>query len=181
MDSKPKRIVIIGTSCSGKTTFAEKLSSVINIQHIQLDELHWLPRWQERDDAEFRQLTRQAVQGDNWVLDGNYSITRDIVWPRATIIIWLNYPLLLVFYQAIKRSIIRAVTKKTVCAGNTESLRQTFFSKDSMILYVLQTHQKRQKQYPQILANEANKNTQIIVCKSRREAELILSKISKKP
>lgn len=176
-----KRIVIIGTSCSGKTTVAEKLADTLQIKHIQLDELHWLPDWQERNNTEFRQLVQEAVQENNWVLDGNYSATRGIVWPRATTIIWLNYPFLLVFYQAAKRSIIRAVTKKTVCAGNTESFRQTFFSKDSMILYVLQTHQKRQKQYPQILANEANENTQIIVCKSRRETELTLSKISKKP
>jgi len=38
-----KRIVIIGTSCSGKTTLAKTIALKLNIKHIELDKLHWKP------------------------------------------------------------------------------------------------------------------------------------------
>lgn len=37
------RVVIIGTSCSGKTTLAGTLAAALATPHIELDALHWLP------------------------------------------------------------------------------------------------------------------------------------------
>ena len=38
-----KRVVIIGTSCSGKTTFERSLAQKLKVQHIELDSIHWKP------------------------------------------------------------------------------------------------------------------------------------------
>ncbi|ASC70268.1 Shikimate kinase [Halomicronema hongdechloris C2206] len=59
--SSLKRIVAIGSSCSGKSTLARRLSTRLGLKHIELDELHWQPNWQERDDNEFRSLVATAV------------------------------------------------------------------------------------------------------------------------
>jgi adenylate kinase family enzyme len=74
-----KRTVVIGTSCSGKTRFAGKLAQLLRVQHIELDALNWLPNWTPRPDEEFRSLVKEAVSTNEWVVDGNYSRTRDIV------------------------------------------------------------------------------------------------------
>lgn len=86
-----KRTVVIGTSCSGKTTFAVNLAQLLRVQHIELDALNWLPDWTERPKEEFRLIVVKAVSADEWVADGNYSKTRDIVWSRATAFVWLDY------------------------------------------------------------------------------------------
>ena len=44
-----KRIVIIGTSCSGKTTLASTIALKLNIKHIELDK----PNWVERETEAF--------------------------------------------------------------------------------------------------------------------------------
>ncbi len=49
---------------------------------IELDALHWLPNWAERDKLEFLSLVAKATEGDRWVVDGNYSFARDLLWPK---------------------------------------------------------------------------------------------------
>ena len=141
------RIVIIGTSCSGKTTLAKKIQVILNVTHIELDALHWKPNWVEREDNEFKSLVEKAVKNKNWVIDGNYSIVRDILWSRATTIIWLNYSFPLVLYRSISRSFKRSATKEVIFSGNVESFKRSFLSKESIILWVIKTHALKKKKY----------------------------------
>ena len=53
---------------------AERVAVTLQAPHIELDAIHWLPDWQERDDDEFRELTQVAVAADRWVVDGNYNV-----------------------------------------------------------------------------------------------------------
>ena len=66
-------------SCSGKTAMARRVAAILQAPHIELDAIHWLTGWQERDDAEFRELTQAAVAADRWVVDSSYNVLRDIV------------------------------------------------------------------------------------------------------
>lgn len=47
------RVNIIGTSGSGKSTFARRLSEKLAIPYVEMDALFWLKDWQERADADF--------------------------------------------------------------------------------------------------------------------------------
>ena len=156
------RIVVIGSSCSGKSTFSQHLAHKKKIEYIELDQLHWLPDWEEIADNEFIALVSEAVSSDSWVVDGNYSVARDVVWPRATKIIWLNHSFSLVLYRSITRSVKRAATKKKLFAGNVESFKQTFFSRDSIILWVLKTYHQKRKNYSKILKHAEAKGITVI-------------------
>ncbi|MAU01480.1 MAG: adenylate kinase, partial [Anaerolineaceae bacterium] len=81
------RIVVVGTSGSGKTTLAQQLAACLGYPHIELDSLHWGPNWTEAPD--FAQKVAQAVERPYWVLDGNYSRVRQIIWSQADTIVWL--------------------------------------------------------------------------------------------
>jgi len=65
------RIIVIGSSCSGKSTFSQQLAIQLDKNYIQLDQLHWLPHWQERPTDEFKELVAQAAAKQQWVIDGN--------------------------------------------------------------------------------------------------------------
>jgi len=165
------RIVVIGSSCSGKSTFSQYLANKNKTEYIELDQLHWLPDWKERPDEEFRILVSEAVSADSWIVDGNYSVARDIVWPRATKIIWLNHPFSLVLYRSITRSIKRAATKKKLFAGNIETFKQTFFSRDSIILWVLKTYHQKRKNYSKILKNAEAKGITVIELNNQSQVD----------
>jgi adenylate kinase family enzyme len=171
------RISIIGTSCSGKTTIAKLISEKLHIPHIELDALHWLPNWQESDNDEFLSLVSHATSADNWIVDGNYSMTRPIVWNRVTHILWLNYPFIVVFWRALRRTISRAWSKEVLFSGNTESWKQSFFSKDSILLWVIQTYAKRQRQYSKLLADLPNPDIKVYVIRNNQEIAKCLTEL----
>ncbi|KGJ93370.1 adenylate kinase [Thalassotalea sp. ND16A] len=171
------RIVVIGSSCSGKSTFSQHLAKKLNSQYIELDQLHWLPNWQERPDEQFRNRVSKVTSKDSWIVDGNYSVARDILWPRATTIIWLNHSFGLVLYRSITRSIFRAATKKRLFAGNVESFKQTFLSRDSIILWVLKTYHRKRKNYAGLLKQQAAKGAKVIEFNNQKQVNAFLKNI----
>ncbi|HEX5126658.1 MAG TPA: hypothetical protein VFW00_07955 [Rhodocyclaceae bacterium] len=74
-----KRIIIIGTSCAGKSTFASRLAQTLGLPHVELDELFWAPNWKPKSEAEFRCLVSAATTNPEWIVDGNYGSVRDRV------------------------------------------------------------------------------------------------------
>jgi len=177
------RIIVIGSSCSGKSSFAQALAQKKQITHIELDQLHWLPNWQERPDAEFRELVQAAITpaiaGDehSWIIDGNYSVTRDITWPQATLIIWLNHSFPLVLYRSITRSVHRAFTKKPLFAGNVESFKQSFFSADSIIWWVITTFHKKRRAYEILLKEQAKRGVEVVELKGQGQVDEFLRRL----
>lgn len=147
------RIVVVGTSCSGKSTFAGDLAARLGTDHVELDQLYWLPDWVVRDRGAFRALVTDRISGDRWVLDGNYSAVRDIVWPHATAVIWLDYPFFLVLWRSLRRTIHRVLTGREICNGNRETWRKAFFSRDSILLWVVTTYHRRRRDYQTLFAS----------------------------
>ena len=145
-----RRVVVVGTSGCGKTTFARELSGLLDAPHVELDALYWQPNWVARPLAEFRGLVAREAAGERWVVDGNYSNVRDLLWRRATGVLWLNYPFVTVFFRAVSRTIGRAVSREELFSGNRESFRQSFFSRDSILLWVLQTFSRNRTRYAEL-------------------------------
>jgi adenylate kinase family enzyme len=73
-----KRIVVVGTSGSGKTTFARNLAQRLGYPHVELDSLHWWPNWTEAPLEVFRERVAQGVTGERWVMDSNYAKGREV-------------------------------------------------------------------------------------------------------
>ncbi|MEA3056030.1 MAG: hypothetical protein QOD30_1462 [Actinomycetota bacterium] len=120
----PRRVVVIGNTGSGKSTFGAALASKLGVAYTDSDDLFWLPGWQERPNDEFRAALDDATRGEGWVLVGNYlSRATDITWPRADTIVWLDLSLPLVVSRSVRRTAKRAITRQVVCNGNTEKLR----------------------------------------------------------
>lgn len=147
-----ERVVVVGSSCAGKTTYARRLSEVLGHPYIELDAINWLPDWIQRPTEDFRRLVAEAVAGERWVVDGNYSKSRDIVWQRATCIVWLNYGFPTVMARALRRTLIRALTGQVLYSGNKESLRMAFLHRDSLLLWIVTTFRRRRRDYTRLRA-----------------------------
>ncbi|MFO1413802.1 MAG: AAA family ATPase [Burkholderiales bacterium] len=141
------RLVVVGCSGSGKTTLAQRLARATGAPHVELDALHWGPDWQPRPPADFLRDTDAATAGERWVVDGNYRATRDIVWPRATAIVWLHLGFPTVFGRALRRTLRRVATGETLWAGNRETLRRTFATRESLLWWVLTSYRRRGREF----------------------------------
>lgn len=172
-----KRVAVIGTSCSGKTTLATQLAQCMRVTHIELDALYWLPDWVPRSDEEFRGLVAEAVAPDTWVLDGNYSKARDLVWPRATALIWLNYSFPTVLSRALRRTSYRVFCRPALFSGNRETFHQAFLSKDSIIVWVLTTYHRRRREYAHFMQEYRERGTQVFVLHTPAEARRLLAQV----
>ena len=142
-----QRYVVVGTSGSGKSTFARKLASIIGGSHVELDALHWAANWTPRTAPEFEAGVTARITGERWVADGNYSVVRHLVWARATDIVWLNFSRTVVFSRVIRRTLRRGVTREELWSGNRESLRMALFSKESILLWSFTTFAKNRAKF----------------------------------
>jgi adenylate kinase family enzyme len=148
-----KRIIIIGTSGCGKTTLAKNLSNVLNTPCIDLDEHYWLLGWKKRDSKEFQQIIDQLTKKKNWIISGNYSNIINLTWKRCDTIIWLDYSLTRCLYQGFFRSIKRILFHEPCCNGNYESMK-SFFSKDSILFWIVNTFNRRKLIYAEAFENK---------------------------
>lgn len=152
---RPARVVVVGTSGAGKTTFAARAAEILGAPHVELDALHWEADWQEAPDERMRARVSTALAGPRWVVDGNYAMVRDLVWPRAEALVWLDLGLARCLWQVSRRTFRRAVTREVLWAGNREPVLRTLFSRDSMLWWTLTTHGRRRREYEAVLVDPA--------------------------
>lgn len=168
------RIVVIGSSCAGKTSFAKALAAESNAEHIELDELYWGPGWTPKPPEAFLRLVAEAAAKDRWIASGNYSPARPVLWGRATTVVWLNLGLPRVLWRGLKRTIGRAVSREVVFHGNRESFRRAFLSKDSILWWIASTFHRRQREFEALRASGRFAHLHWMEARSPREAEAIL-------
>ena len=173
-----RKFIIIGTSGSGKTILAKNLSLYLNIRYIELDSYYHGSNWKQVDIDVFRQNILDTTNGiDSWIIDGNYLDLRDLIWPKADLIIWLDYPFYIVFTRLIKRTIQRFINKEILWNGNTENFFNKLFTKKSILLWAFKTHWKNRREFQTILVDTNEYNNKFIRIKKSIEIKELLSLI----
>ncbi|MBW4522889.1 MAG: AAA family ATPase [Scytolyngbya sp. HA4215-MV1] len=145
-----KKISVVGSTGSGKTTLARQIAQQLQIPHIELDAIHWEPNWTTTPSQVFRDRVTEALSGACWVVDGNYSAVRDIVWSQAETVVFLDYSFWLIMRRLLRRTLLRSLKQEELWNGNRESIKKSFFSQESILLWMLQTYQQNRKKYPRL-------------------------------
>lgn len=164
-----RRIVVIGTSGTGKTTLAAQLARRLGYPHTEMDALHWERNWTEAPLERFRERVRQAAAGECWVIDGNYNKVREIAWSAADTVVWLDYPLWLILWRLFWRTIRRTLGGQVLWNGNRERFAEQFFSRTSLFVWVWQTYGRRKREYPELLRRPEHAHLTVIRLTSPRQ------------
>ncbi|MCI0437768.1 MAG: adenylate kinase [Chloroflexi bacterium] len=184
LPTPPHRIIVTGTTGSGKTTLARELSARLAIPNVELDALFWGPNWTETPSEVLRKRIAEATKGDEWIVDGNYSSARGSLWSRATTIIWLDYPLRVIMRQLFWRTLYLTFTRQELWSGNKESFRNAFLSRNSILLFALKTHSRRRRAIGEALKQPEVSDVNIVRLRSpkvmRRWLQTIASRKSVK-
>lgn len=149
----PQRIQIIGPSCAGKTTLARTLGQRLGLPVTDLDELWWSPGWVQLGHAAMRERLQPLADSPAWVVSGNYFPSSEpVLWPRVEWLIVLDFPLGLVTWRGLKRTVRRSLTGEPCCNGNREQLHRLLHP-EGVLVYTLRTWGRRHARY-QTLADE---------------------------
>ncbi len=167
-----RRIVVVGTSAAGKTTFARRLAAIMNVPHVELDALNGEAGWKEADPDVFRARVTAAIGvSEGWVVDGGYSHLQPLIWGAADTVVWLEYPLPVILLRLTRRTVVRVIGRQELWNGNRERWRTAFFSRDSLFWWVLTTHRGRRQRIEGALSRPEYLHVRAIRFRSPRQAE----------
>jgi len=168
------RINIVGTSGSGKSTFAKALAEKLSCNYVEMDAIWWKENWQNISEEEFLLRLETTLAGNNWVLDGNYSVTTPIKWANVQMVIWLDLPFHITLYRAVKRAVLRAITKQEIWHGNRESWRK-LLSKDSIVWWTLTTYKRNILKYEDLMCDQQFGHIQFVRLRNLKQVHEFLA------
>ncbi len=171
-----RRVVVFGTTGSGKSWLADRLAERTGLRVIELDALYWGRDWQPAPVDLFRYRVENEVREGDWIVVGNYGQVRDLTWRAADTLVWLDLPLPLVMSRLVRRTLRRTMNREELWGtGNRETLGSAFFSRQSLLLWALKTHRKNRERFGiecQFLAKEKR----VVRLRSAREVDRFVTR-----
>ena len=98
------KIILVGSGGSGKSWLAKHIAEITNYPLYHLDKEFWQPGWVMTPKEE--KITRQheMINGETWIIDGNYNSTMEIRYTAADLIIFLDISRIVCVISAMKRT-----------------------------------------------------------------------------
>ncbi len=124
-----RKILVIGSGGSGKTTVAKEIAARTGLPLIHLDQLFWHPGWIKTPDDEWDRLIAELSAQDAWIMDGNYGRTLPTRVAAADTVVFLDLPPVVCTWRILKRRLrYLGRYRPDVAPGCPESLTWEFVS-----------------------------------------------------
>ncbi|MDQ3801536.1 MAG: DNA topology modulation protein [Acidobacteriota bacterium] len=165
-----KRVLVIGSCGSGKSTFARRLGEKTGLKVIHLDRLYWKPNWVgTTDEDEWKAAVEKALAGEAWIIDGNYSGTMEMRLDKCDTVFFLDMPRALCVYRILKRLAFYRKGRRPDMADGCDEKFDWEFVKWTW------NYPLRSKPKVEALLKRFENEKKIIRLKSRREVENFLA------
>ena len=175
-----ERILILGRTGSGKTTLARELAAALGVPHVELDALYFGPDLSRAPLDVLRERTTAAIAGERWVTDGNKRAVRDLVWPRADTIVWLDYPVWVSLRRLARRARSRTASLRTEAkrTGGRAGLPKQLLAAARGVLTALRSHRGQRREYPRLFALPENRHLAVARLRSPRATRHWLARVT---
>ena len=173
-----QRVIVTGSIAAGKTTLARTLAGLLGGSHVEMDCLRHAPNWVDTPDDVFREQVSKAISGDVWVVDSDYRAVRDIVWPRADTLVWLDYKFRTALPRLLKRTFRRCITREELWNGNRETFYQHLFTRESILLEALRKRGRDRIVYEALLLRPEYAHVSVVRMSSPSATHEWLSSLS---
>ena len=87
-----QKVIVIGCPGSGKSTFSKSLHDATGLPLHHLDRLYWNADGTTVPKDTFTRRLHQALEGNAWIIDGNYGSTMELRIQSCDTIFFLDYP-----------------------------------------------------------------------------------------
>jgi adenylate kinase family enzyme len=168
---------MVGSAGAGKSTTGRVLAHILGVPFVELDSIYHQPDWVPLPVEEFRHRVAEVAAGDGWVVDGNYSAVRPLVWARADTVVWLDLPRRTVMRQVVWRTLRRATFRIELWNGNRERWANlfTWVPEDSVVSWAWHRHSVYHERYAAAAADPAYAHLRFIRLRNRREVRRFLA------
>ena len=173
-----RRVSVVGSTGSGKTTFAAQLAARLGVPHIELDAIWWGPNWTHLVAETFAAKVDAATAADAWVCDGNFSAVRPIVLARADTVVWLDLPLRTCLARMLRRTARRIRSGEELWGGNRESWREVFVGREALFWWLVSQHRRKRRDYAARLAGGDGGRLQVFRFRTAADADRWLSSLT---
>lgn len=165
------RIYITGAGGSGKSTLANQLSQKYHISVTHLDELQWLENWIE--NPQYRMLQDQAIQEENWIIEGSSCSIIASMESRVDTIIILNTSPIGNVLRILKRCIL-SIWSKQIGRPDIRGADRLDFA------FLARTLNWKQRQLPRIkkIIDDYSLTSRVVEIGSLKEMESIEALLS---
>ncbi|RBY93726.1 hypothetical protein DQ237_16220 [Blastococcus sp. TF02-8] len=113
-----QRVLVAGSTGAGKSTAARALATALDLPYTELDALWHGPGWQPR--PEFSDDVAGMLAAGRWVTEYQYRPVKAALLGAADAVVWLDHPFPLVAWRLLRRSFVRAATRRPLVNGNVE-------------------------------------------------------------
>jgi ATPase subunit of ABC transporter with duplicated ATPase domains len=148
------RVVVVGTTGAGKTTFARRLAARLGAPHVELDALYWGPGWTRHES--FQRDVLAATKQPRWVIDGNYRV----------------------FARALLRTVRRVTTGERSVSGNRETVGNQLFDREGVVWWAMRTYRKRRREFPELFDREEYAHASVVRLATPSATEAFLTETS---
>jgi adenylate kinase family enzyme len=180
-----RRVSVVGNSGAGKTTVARVLAERLGLEHVELDAIMHQPDWVELEPDEFRRRTtdRLDAAADGWVVCGNYSIVRDVVWTRADTVVWLDLSFLVVMGRVTRRTVRRVVTREELWNGNREPFSNLYAwdPTKNIIRWSWTNHAKYHERYAAAMADPTWSRLHFVHLRTAEQVDRWIARVESGP
>jgi adenylate kinase family enzyme len=179
----PRRVSVVGNAGSGKSTLARALAARLGVPHVELDGIYHQRGWTPLAEEELVRRVGEAAARDGWVIDGNYSAVRPLIWARADTVVWLDLPRRIVMRRIIWRTVRRVISRAELWNGNREPW-QNLVRRDphaSLIAWAWHKHAVYQERYAAAARDPGWAHLRFIRVTSGREQRDLLDSAGRSP
>jgi adenylate kinase family enzyme len=140
-----RRILVYGVTGSGKSTLAKGIGERLGLPYHAVDDLTWEPNWIPVPTEVQRKRIAAICATDAWVLDSAYGSWIDVPLARVDLIVGLDLPRWRSLTQLVLRTVRQIIRRTETCNGNRETWRNTFFARDSIVVWHFRSFSRKRR------------------------------------
>lgn len=174
-----RRVSVVGVSGSGKSVLGRALADALDAPYLELDAIYWGADWTPASDEQFAAAVEERTSAGSWVIDGNYTRVRQLIWSRADTVVWFDLARYVVMVQVGQRTLRRLVRREELWNGNRQEWREVMRRDPdrNIVVWAWQNHPRYRALFAAAATDPANAHLRFVRIRSRDDARRLLTAV----